>query len=493
MGLLVPILAEETLPGDVWHLSHSQVVRFAPMVTPVMHKVSVYVHYFFVPNRLIWDNWQDFITGGEDGTAEPLHPVFRELGDQIGEGRLPDYMGLPTDMPARNVNFNALPFAAYFKIWNEYYRDQNLQDKLVDECEDGVQSDASFRLFMAAEPLPRAWEHDYFTSALPFTQKGPQVTIPLGNEAPIVFETDDNPTIARSPTSSIPISPAQDLVIGTTPGGSLEGDGAGNPKVALDVSGQHIADLSNASGALIIDLRNSVALQNWLEMNARGGSRYTESNQVHWDVKTSDARLQRPEYIGGTATPVTFSEVLQTSANASQPTPQGNMAGHGVSVGAGRKLKKYTEEHGWIIGIMSIRPKTAYQQGIPRKFKRETKFSYPWPVFQHIGEQEIANEELYVTLDADADANPFGFVPRYAEWKYIPCTVHGSFRTTLDDWHMGRIFDSAPVLNETFIQCNPTTRIFAATDTALENMYVYLWNDIKVKRKLAYYGNPKMM
>jgi hypothetical protein len=489
IGEITPILCQETVPGDKFNVESTNLLRFAPMLAPIMHQTSVYIHYFFVPNRILWDNWEDFITGGEDGTADPAFPVFNNLGT-VAEGSLFDYLGLPTGTSIGDVN--ALPTMAYNKIYNEYYRDQNLATKLTDKAVDG--NNSAVGLFNLQK---RAWQHDYFTSALPWTQKGPEATIPLGTEAPIVYgnyasitpDTSDDYQHFRKPYSVDPTAywDAKDVTSnGIARIATATGD-LGN----IDLSGSHAADLSDASAASINELRRAFRLQEWLERNARGGSRYIEVIMAHFGVKSSDSRLQRPEFLGGSATPVTISEVLQTSDNASETTPQANMAGHGVAVGQSNKVSYFCEEHGFILGLMTVMPKTAYQQGLPKIFSKFDKFDYFWPSFQSIGEQPIYNQEIYYDASDSQNENVFGYTPRYAEYKYIPSSVHGEMRSSLKFWHMGRIFASRPSLNADFIECDnaEVERIFAVNQDA-ENLYVYLHNHIKATRPMVYFGTP---
>lgn len=496
IGELTPILVQETVPGDKFNINSSQMLRFAPMVAPIMHKASVYTHFFFVPNRILWNNWEEFISGGEDGYANPTFPYLTALTGQeylVKQGTLADYLGLPTGEYGTNASVNtdtkvnSLPFAAYNKIYNDYYRDQNLVAEVQDTVIDGFNYLGDFNHIQK-----RAWQHDYFTSALPWTQKGPEATIPLGTTAPVsLIDTPTQPMIVNNLVGNIPESGA-DIYSGSNPPGKLTNI-TSSPAYILDPNGQLEADLSTAAAASINELRRAFRLQEWLERNARGGSRYIEIIQSHFGVKSSDARLQRPEFLGGSSTPVTISEVLQNSESgvaSTDPTPQGNMAGHGVSVGQSNNVSYMCEEHGFIIGIMSVMPKSAYQQGIPKVFSKFDKFDYFWPSFANIGEQPILNQELYHDASDNKNDDVFGYTPRYAEYKYIPSTVHGEMKTTLDFWHMGRIFPSRPLLNEGFIECDATEvdRVFAVAET--EKLYVYLHNNIKARRPMPYFGVP---
>ena len=492
IGELMPISVMEVVPGDKFNIKATNMTRFAPLITPIMHKASVYCHFFFVPNRILWPNWENFISGGEDGLADPTFPtVDLTIPTQYGVQTLADYLGLPTGSQLTDVS--ALPFAAYQKIYQDYYRDENLITKTDVTLTDGTQSNTD--TIELTTMKKRAWQHDYFTSALPWTQRGPEATIPLGSTAPILYQNNPGEmTRLRDNANGNQITDFDSS--GATALQTSSSSGAlfiNNPTlkyVDFDNSKDLVADLSTATASSINDLRRAFRLQEWLERNARGGARYIEIITAHFGVRSSDARLQRPEFLGGSSTPITISEVLQTSANANEPTPQGNMAGHGVSVGQSNYVSYRAEEHGYIIGIMSVMPKTAYQQGVPKHWKKLDKFDYYWPSFANIGEQPIYNEELYHQNNAD-DSEVFGYTPRYAEYKYIPSTVHGTFRTSLDFWHMGRIFASKPTLNQDFIECDSTEveRVFNV-QAGEEHLYVYLHNEVKATRLMPYFGTP---
>ena len=521
LGEITPICLMECVPGDKFNITSTNLLRFAPLLSPVMHQSSVYIHYFFVPNRILWPKgfsstgtqvkgWEDFISGGEDGLSDPAFPTISpQVGfDTISSGSIWDYLGLPTGATAAATGtsylgetFSALPIAAYNKIYNEYYRDQNLiPTPLPDSLIDGDNTSLIYSdgVSYLSGMQKRAWQHDYFTSALPWTQKGPEATIPLGTTAPLLYGDYDGGSgndfqYLREPYS---VDPAGYLTnrngnLRTGSAGDFLDPAGGAGKANLDITNTHVADLSQASASSINDLRRAFRLQEWLERNARGGSRYIEIIMAHFGVKSSDSRLQRPEFLGGSATPVTISEVLQTSDNAAENTPQANMAGHGVSVGASKKVSYFCEEHGLIMGLMTVMPKSAYQQGLPKLYKKYDKFDYFWPAFQSIGEQPIYNEELYFDVSDSLNDGVFGYTPRYAEYKYIPSSVHGEFRNTLNFWHMGRIFDTRPSLNQDFIEMDNTEveRIFAVNQDA-ENLYVYLHNKVQATRPMVYFGTP---
>lgn len=505
-GKLVPIHCQEILPGDKISLQSMQMIRMAPMVAPVMHQVDVYTHYFFVPNRLVWPNWEEFITGGDGVSTPPVFPFFIPVNN-VPVGGICDYLGVPLEADNQAIEISALPNAMYGLIWNEYYRDQNLQAELQSPIlTDGDNSAALDNDGLLGMPFTRAWEHDYFTSALPFAQKGPAATLPLGTTAPIIYDNPANLITALvDPITDNPaVQPAQ-LDVGTAGGDSVFDltavPGGTHSYANVDNSAQLKADLTGATASTINSLRRAFALQSWLEKNARGGTRYIESILSHFGVRSSDARLQRPEYLGGGKSPVTISEVLQTSESVT--TPQGNLSGHGINVGQSHSFSRTFEEHGYIIGIMSVMPKPCYQQGLPRHFSKFDKLDYFWNSFQHIGEQEIKNKELFVTGVQATDEATFGYTPRYAEYRTMHSSVHGDFKDTLAFWHWGRIFNplTPPNLNATFIECDPTKRIFAVQDLPddgsgnppLRNyntMYCHMFHQIKAYRLMSTWGEP---
>jgi len=482
LGDLVPILTLEVVPGDSVELGCESIIRFAPMVAPVMHRMDVTMHYFFVPNRILWDNWEKFITNnGPNGTGPELVAPFIRYRNGFNTQPEPiaaksvqflDYLGVPP-FPVGGTDeafISALPMAAYQCIYNEYYRDQNLVAPVDYKLIDGDNSSASWARNSELTTLrSRAWEHDYFTASLPFAQKGAAVDIPLG-----AVNGDAN-IYSNVGTTTLNGSAGDPFVIGDTNVG------------LTDLWAQ--TDGLTVEPTTINDLRRAYRLQEWLEKNARGGTRYIESILSHFGVKSSDSRLQRPEYITGVKTPVVISEVLNTSGTQDQ-LPQGNMAGHGIAVSSGKNGRYYAEEHGYIIGIMSVMPKTAYQQGIPRTFLKLDPLDYFWPSFANIGEQEVKIQELYA-YTANKEGT-FGYVPRYAEYKYMPSRVAGDFRTSLDYWHLGRIFDSEPTLSQEFIECKPedTERIFAVTDPDAQKLYCHVLNKIKAVRPMPKYGTP---
>jgi hypothetical protein len=467
MGQLVPVCAIPILPGDKLRVGSESLLRFAPMVAPVMHRIDCRIEYFFVPNRIIWDGWEKFITNTKDGGALPAHPAINVTG--VNYSKLHDYFGIPKPPLGSDVNINALPFAAYQRIVNEYYRDQNLMPDEPSELQNGINIEPAIW-----ELHYRCWEHDYFTSALPFAQKGDPVELPLGTFNDVEVFVDNGGVIVDPNT----------VLDGTPNDVTVTYDNANDPGIGANTLYAQTSSLIN-NAPLINDLRTAIKIQGWLEKQARGGSRYTENTRTQWGVISPDARLQRPEYVGGVKTAVVISEVLNTTGTVD--APQGNMAGHGFGVIQSKNASYYSTEHGWLIGIMSVMPKTAYQDGISKHFQTKSDpFDYPWPDLANLGEEAINNQEVWAYgLDG-----VFGYTPRYANSKFELNRVAGQFRTTLDTWHLGRKFASAPKLNEDFVVANPDTRIFAVTDPEEDHLYCHVLNKISVKRKLPKYGTP---
>lgn len=511
-GVLTPILCEEVIPGDKWRCNSDVFLRLAPMLAPIMHNVNVYVHYFFVPNRIVWDEWEDFITGGRDGTASPVFPYvsFNAAGWNIlaQPGSLIDHLGVQSaELPTtstENFAISALPARGYQTIYNEFYRDQNLQDPVdFGGTGSGEVNIGSSELLTIRN---RAWQKDYFTSALPFTQRGPEAIIPI--------EPSTN-TVRLDRDNSRPVPAAGGIVRPNTPGnfndttqGTLDAtlytsdearldytQGSLSNNAVYDPNGTLVVD-STGIGIPVNDLRATVALQAWLEKNARGGGRYFEQILSHFHVTSPDARLQRPEFLGGGKAPIAISEVLQTQETTGD-SPQGNMSGHGIAAGRTNRFSYFAQEHGFIFGIVSIMPRTRYMQGVRRFFRKFDKFDYAFPTLAHLGEQEVYNYEIYTDLaDGSRNLDTFGYQSRYAEYKYVPDSAHGDFRTSLRYWHMSRDFANRPLLNEQFVVADPTKRIYAVTgneELQVDHCWCLVSNHVFVNRRLPKYGVPKLI
>lgn len=506
-GFLYPVLCVECLPGDVFRDSMNVMLRTAPMLAPVMHRFDVTTHFFKVPNRLLTDHWEDFITGGQDGTAVPVLPYLPVLdaafNNMTVKGSLWDYLGLPIVAPTSDSieRISMLPFRACAKVWNDFYRDPNLHDPM--ELHVDLQGDVStapgvFEI-MDINNYRRAFEKDYFTSALPWAQRGAQVLMPLSGvavEGDIVYKDGANQEIIfNSDGTDLAIGGSANVVPGTGLGAFLRNTGEVKN---LNVENIDSITFDNAS-TTINDFRRALAIQKWLEANARGGARYVEQIQGHFNVTVPDYRLQRSEYLGGGRQPVQISEVLATAEGVS--TDIGEMAGHGLSVGKSNQFTYRCQEHGFIVGFLSVTMRTAYSQGISRMWSRDDKFDYAWPELANLGEQEIKSKELFFSAamaDDAANQGAFGYIPRYAEYKFHNDRIAGDFRDTLGFWHEGRRFLSRPSLDAEFTTINENSaleetfrRIFAVQD-GTDYLWMQLYHRLTVKRPLPYFGVPSI-
>ncbi|AZL83032.1 major capsid protein [Apis mellifera associated microvirus 47] len=452
-GRLVPIGHFEVLPGDTIQMSTSALVRAAPLVAPIMHPVHVRIHHWFVPYRLLWTSWEDFITGGDNGTDASVPPYMTFTNPAAGS--LANYMGVPTGTYT-TPQVSAFPFRAYVKIFNEWYRDQDLVSEQALSTASGLDTTT------ATNTLQIAWEKDYFTSARPWEQKGAAVTIPL-QEAPY----------PRSPAIWV------DRTTGAITSGAVTGQAGtgivqvgGTSSVMLDADGLQID---------VNDLRESLAIQRYQEARARFGSRYTEYLR-YLGVKSSDARLQRPEYLGGGKQTLQFSEVLQTAEGTN---PVGMMRGHGIGAMRSNRFRRFFEEHGIVMTLMSVKPRTMYMQAMHRSWFRQTKEDYWQKELEHIGQQEVYNREIYAL--GGSPTGVFGYQDRYDEYRRHESRVAGEFASTLKYWHMARDLASQPTLNSSFVQADPTTRVYAATTS--DQLYCMAQHSIQARRMVAKTGS----
>lgn len=461
MGKIVPVALTEALPGDTFQQSTSLLMRLSPQVAPVMHPVHIRLHHFFVPHRLNWEGWEDFITGGPDGTGTTLPYPTNAAPVTPAVGSLWDYLGIPTGKTFPAGTLSMLPIMAYNYIFNEWYRDQDLISEVALDQE---------------TLLSCAWEKDYFTSARPWSQKGPMVSLPMGATAPLI------PT---GPPSWQPIdnsAPASQL--GALMGSA--GDAMWNSPFNTLAQSQGVkwsdpglvADLSQAEASNIIDVRRAFALQRYQEARAQYGSRYTEYLR-YLGVNPQDSRLQRPEFLGGGRQTISFSEVLKTGSGEDPAEPIGTMKGHGIAALRSNRYRYFCQEHGYILTLMSVRPKTMYIDGLPKTWSKRTKEEYFQKELELIGQQEIYQREVYADGSA-GDADIFGYNDRYAEYRYGYSGVRAEFRNLMDYWHLGRKFASAPTLNQSFVECDPTKRIFA--EQTQHSLWCMLNHNIKARR-----------
>ena len=503
-GYLVPFLVDEVLPGDSYKVKFNFLARLSTPVVPTMDNLFIDTFYFFVPYRLLWKHWEQFngqqdYPGASTDYLVPQTSAPAEGGFPVGS--LEDYFGLPTGVTG--IKANELAARAYALIWNEWFRDENLQNPInlssyaeisaASGLDDVGLGDGGFT--GSHKLLRRGKRHDYFTSALPWPQKGPGVELPLNGNAPVVpgdgtkWLTLADGSHTDMTLQSVPVVHERQLL-----GASFGANASGSV-----VTPYLTADLSSVTAATINSLRQAFQLQKLYERDARGGTRYTEVLRSHFGVVSPDSRLQRPEYLGGSESPVIINPVVQNSATGATgaETPQGNLAAYGLasSTSARHGFTKSFVEHGIIIGLLNVRADLTYQQGIPRMFSRRTRFDFYWPVLAHLGEQAILNKEIYAQ-GTSADDDVFGYQERYAEYRYFPSMITGKLRSTdpqsLDVWHLSQKFDSLPTLSAQFIQDNPpVSRILAVQDEPQFIIDSYI--EMKCARPMPVYGVPGLV
>lgn len=494
MGILYPVFCRKMVPGDKFQMGNQIVARMQPLIAPLMHEINIFVHYFFVPLRIMWpkpkydldpfvpdeSSWEEFMTGGVDGLLEPTKPkwVPSSLG-QTQVGSLWDLFGFPVNVLPTGAYPDCWPIRAYNMIWNEYYRDQNYMEA-VDLDDENVKR--------------RCWEKDYFTTALPWQQRGTAPALPITGFSSAEFLgeifANTGSTVNTNFSGFAYLSPDKARLINN---GSFGAAGASEAYIR-DWFNNNRVDLSQASTFDVNDLRLAFQTQRFLEGMARSGARYTEFLGTIYNVNPRDDRLQRPEYVGGSRTPVVISEVLQTSSTDTT-SPQGTQAGHGMSVDRQYISSYFAQEFGVMVGIMSIMPRPMYQQGIDREWLGETRYDEFIPEFVSLGEQAVLNAEIYASADEQYNKGVFGFQPRYNELRVSHNQAVGHMRSGVQDslafWHLGRYFAQPPALNQEFLECNPRKDFLAVPSKPA--FVITFGNKVRAVRPLPAYGTPGLI
>lgn len=515
-GKLIPIFVDEVLPGDSFKLKVTTFTRMATPIFPVMDNLYLETFFFFVPMRLVWDNFQKFMGEQENpgDSTDFLIPTFNLESSPVHVGQIADYMGIPIGV--KNLSFNILPFRAYWLIWNEWFRDENLQNSApLYKGDSGyvwfqVTSDPVVNGFHWYGCAPRGKRYDYFTSCLPWPQKGPGVELPLGATASITGVSALGSASQHIGAMSFAFNSSEGNTLGSDapytytrwPASRLNSDGSPSvsdftanqiPRMPSD-SAPWLANLSNATAVTINSLRQAFQLQRYYEKDARGGTRYIEKIKSHFGVTSPDARLQRPEYLGGHSDRININPVVQTSSTDST-SPQGNLSAFGVSGARYHGFSKSFVEHGYIIGLANVRADLTYQQGLNRMWSRKTVLDFYWPSFAHLGEQAVLNKEIYAQGNSKDD-EVFGYQERYGEYRYKPSFITGKFRSTysqpLDAWHFSQKFENLPTLSNQFIQDNPPISRCLAVPTE-PHFLMDAFFDLKCVRPMPMFGTPGLI
>lgn len=538
-GKLVPIYVDEVLPGDTFEMTTSAIIRGSTPIFPVMDNANLDIYYFFVPNRLVWDHWKEF--NGENTTSKWEQTVeysIPQMAPPLGggaepgvgweKGTLADYMGIPTNVgpgtsqtnPEWSVNH--LPFRAYCLIWNEWFRDQNLQDPVLIDTGDSQTNGRHLipegnsitfenqAALQGANLLPVNKYFDYFTGALPEPQKGPDVLLPLGQTAPVITMTEDIAQITSANTgmrfiSESPINAQHKMAINATGNGKgngvlIETSASGSPSEGKLIPTNLYANLNEATSATINELRLAFQLQKLYERDARGGTRYIEIIKSHFGVTSPDARLQRPEYLGGERIPINIDQVIQTSGTMEGTTPQGNTGAYSLTGNQGSYFKHSFVEHGYVLGLACVRTEHTYQQGLEKIWNRKNRFDFYWPALANIGEQAILNKEIYLQSVKEVNEQAFGYQEAWAEYRYKPSRVSSAFRSnitsgSLDAWHYADYYEALPKLSAEWIEetYKNVDRTLAVQST-LEDQYIAdFWFKCTCTRPMPIYSIPGLI